>query len=61
MDLNKVKKGTTIKTLYGTYTVIETMKVINPQTMMEEIAIIIDWDGKGTERKIHNKDIIEVL
>ena len=61
MDLNKVKKGTTIKTLYGTYTVMETMKVINPQTMMEEIAIIVDWDGKGTGRKILNKDIIEVL
>ena len=61
MDLNKVKKGTKIKTLYGTYTVMETMKVLNPQTMMEEIAIIVDWDGKGTGRKIHNKDIIEVL
>lgn len=58
-NLNKVKVGDIVKTNQGEFTVTNVMKLLNPFTLMEEIGIMIDWNG--VERKIVNEDIIEVV
>lgn len=58
-NLNKVKAGDIVKTNQGEFTVTNVMKLLNPFTLMEEIGIMIDWNG--VERKIVNEDIIEVV
>lgn len=55
----KVKAGDIVKTNQGEFTVTNVMKLLNPFTLMEEIGIMIDWNG--VERKIVNEDIIEVV
>lgn len=58
-NLNKVKVGDIVKTNQGEFTVTNVIKLLNPFTLMEEIGIMIDWNG--VERKIVNEDIIEVF
>lgn len=58
-SLIKVKAGDIVKTNQGEFTVTNVMKLLNPFTLMEEIGIMIDWNG--VERKIVNEDIIEVV
>jgi hypothetical protein len=58
-NLIKVKAGDIVKTNQGEFTVTNVMKLLNPFTLMEEIGIMIDWNG--VERKIVNEDIIEVV
>ena len=59
IDLSNIKIGNQVVTKDGTYKVVNTLNLINPSTMKEELAILIDFDGK--ERKIINEDIIEVI
>lgn len=59
IDLSNIKIGNQVVTKDGTYKVVNTLNLINPSTMKEELVILIDFDGK--ERKIINEDIIEVI
>ena len=59
IDLSNIKIGNQVVTKDGTYQVVNTLNLINPSTMKEELVILIDFDGK--ERKITNEDIIEVI
>ena len=59
IDLSNIKIGNQVVTKDGTYKVVNTLNLINPSTMKEELVILIDFDGK--ERKITNEDIIEVI
>ena len=59
IDLSNIKIGNQVVTKDGTYKVVNTLNLINPSTMKEEVVILIDFDGK--ERKITNENIIEVI
>lgn len=59
IELSNIKIGNQVVTKDGTYKVVNTLNLINPSTMKEELVILIDFDGK--ERKIINEDIIEVI
>ena len=59
IDPSNIKIGNQVVTKDGTYKVVNTLNLINPSTMKEELVILIDFDGK--ERKIINEDIIEVI
>ena len=59
LDLSNIKIGNQVVTKDGTYQVVNTLNLINPSTMKEELVILIDFDGK--ERKIINEDIIEII
>ena len=59
IDLSNIKIGNQVVTKDGTYKVVNTLNLINPSTMKEELVILIDFNGK--ERKITNEDIIEVI
>ena len=59
IDLSNIKISNQVVTKDGTYKVVNTLNLINPSTMKEELVILIDFDGK--ERKITNEDIIEVI
>lgn len=59
IDLSNIKIGNQVVTKDGTYKVVNTLNLINPSTMKEELVILIDFDGK--ERKMINEDIIEVI
>ena len=59
IDLSNIKIGNQVVTKDGTYQVVNTLNLINPSTMKEELVILIDFDGK--ERKITNEDIIEII
>ena len=59
IELSNIKIGNQVVTKDGTYQVTNTLNLINPSTMKEELVILIDFDGK--ERKIINEDIIEVI
>lgn len=59
IDLSNIKIGNQVVTKDGTYQVTNTLNLINPSTMKEELVILIDFDGK--ERKIINEDIIEII
>ena len=59
IDLINIKIGNQVVTKDGTYKVVNTLNLINPSTMKEELVILIDFDGK--ERKIINEDIIEII
>ena len=59
IDLSNIKIGNQVVTKDGTYKVVNTLNLINPSTMKEELVILIDFNGK--ERKIINEDIIEVI
>ena len=59
IDLSNIKIGNQVVTKDGTYQVVNTLNLINPSTMKEELVILIDFDGK--ERKMINEDIIEVI
>ena len=59
IDLSNIKIGNQVVTKDGTYKVTNTLNLINPSTMKEELVILIDFNGK--ERKITNEDIIEVI
>ena len=59
LDLSNIKIGNQVVTKDGTYQVVNTLNLINPSTMKEELVILIDFNGK--ERKITNEDIIEII
>ena len=59
IDLSNIKIGNQVVTKDGTYKVVNTLNLISPSTMKEELVILIDFDGK--ERKITNEDIIEII
>ena len=59
IDLSNIKIGNQVVTKDGTYQVVNTLNLINPSTMKEELVILIDFNGK--ERKLINEDIIEVI
>ena len=59
IDLSNIKIGNQVVTKDGTYQVVNTLNLINPSTMKEELVILIDFNGK--ERKIANEDIIEII
>ena len=59
IDISNIKIGNQVVTKDGTYKVVNTLNLINPSTMKEELVILIDFDGK--ERKIINEDIIEII
>ena len=59
IDLSNIKVGNQVVTKDGTYKVVNTLNLINPSTMKEELVILIDFNGK--ERKITNEDIIEII
>ena len=59
IDLSNIKIGNQVVTKDGTYQVTNTLNLINPSTMKEELVILIDFNGK--ERKITNEDIIEII
>ena len=59
IDLSNIKIGNQVVTKDGTYKVVNTLNLINPSTMKEELVILIDFNGK--ERKIINEDIIEII
>lgn len=59
IELSNIKIGNQVVTKDGTYKVVNTLNLINPSTMKEELVILIDFDGK--ERKIINEDIIEII
>ena len=56
---SNIKIGNQVVTKDGTYKVVNTLNLINPSTMKEELVILIDFNGK--ERKITNEDIIEII
>ena len=59
IDLTNIKIGNQVVTKDGTYQVVNTLNLINPSTMKEELVILIDFNGK--ERKLINEDIIEII
>ena len=59
IELSNIKIGNQVVTKDGTYKVVNTLNLINPSTMKEELVILIDFNGK--ERKITNADIIEII
>ena len=59
IDLSNIKIGNQVVTKDGTYKVVNTLNLINPSTMKEELIILIDFNGK--ERKLINEDIIEII
>lgn len=59
IDLSNIKIGNQVVTKDGTYKVVNTLNLINPSTIKEELVILIDFNGK--ERKITNEDIIEII
>ena len=59
IDLSNIKIGNQVVTKDGTYKVVNTLNLINPSTIKEELVILIDFNGK--ERKITNEDIIDVI
>ena len=59
IDLSNIKIGNQVVTKDGTYQVVNTLILINPSTMKEELVILIDFNGK--ERKLINEDIIEII
>ena len=59
IDLSNIKIGNQVVTKDGTYKVVNTLNLINPSTMKEELVILIDFNGK--ERKLINEDIIEII
>lgn len=59
IELSNIKIGNQVVTKDGTYQVVNTLNLINPSTMKEELVILIDFNGK--ERKMINEDIIEVI
>lgn len=59
IELSNIKIGNQVVTKDGTYKVVNTLNLINPSTMKEELVILIDFNGK--ERKIANEDIIEII
>ena len=59
IELSNIKIGNQVVTKDGTYKVVNTLNLINPSTMKEELVILIDFNGK--ERKITNEDIIEII
>ena len=59
IDLSNIKIGNQGVTKGGTYQVVNTLNLINPSTMKEELVILIDFNGK--ERKLINEDIIEII
>lgn len=59
IDLSNIKIGNQVVTKDGTYQVVNTLNLINPSTMKEELIILIDFNGK--ERKLINEDIIEII
>ena len=59
IELSNIKIGNQVVTKDGTYKVVNTLNLINPSTMKEELVILIDFNGK--ERKIINEDIIEII
>lgn len=59
IDLSNIKIGNQVVTKDGTYQVVNTLNLINPSTMKEELVILIDFNGK--ERKLINEDIIEII
>ena len=59
IELSNIKIGNQVVTKDGTYKVVNTLNLINPSTMKEELVILIFFNGK--ERKITNEDIIEII
>ena len=59
IELSNIKIGNQVVTKDGTYQVVNTLNLINPSTMKEELVILIDFNGK--ERKLINEDIIEII
>ena len=60
IDSNTIKVGDRVLTKYGIFTIINGIRgIVNPFTLKEEIAILINFNG--TERKIDNDDIIEIV
>ena len=59
IDLSNIKIGNQVVTKDETYQVVNTLNLINPSTMKEELVILINFNGK--ERKMINEDIIEVI
>ena len=59
IDLSNIKIGNQVVTKDGTYQVVNTLNLINPSTIKEELVILIDFNGK--ERKLINEDIIEII
>ena len=60
IDSNTIKVGDRVLTKYGNFTIINVIRgIVNPFTLKEEIAILINFNG--TERKIDNDDIIEIV
>ena len=60
IDSNTIKVGDRVLTKYGIFTIINVIRgIVNPFTLKEEIAILINFNG--TERKIDNDDIIEIV
>lgn len=59
IDISNIKIGNQVVTKDGTYQVVNTLNLINPSTMKEELVILIDFNGK--ERKMINEDIIEII
>ena len=59
IELSNIKIGNQVVTKDGTYKVVNTLNLINPSTIKEELVILIDFNGK--ERKITNEDIIEII
>ena len=59
INLSNIKIGNQVVTKDGTYQVVNTLNLINPSTMKEELVILIDFNGK--ERKLINEDIIEII
>lgn len=59
IDPSNIKIGNQVVTKDGTYQVVNTLNLINPSTMKEELVILIDFNGK--ERKLINEDIIEII
>ena len=60
IDSNTIKVGDRVLTKYGIFTIINVIRgIVNPFTLKEEIGILINFNG--TERKIDNDDIIEIV
>ena len=60
IQLNTIKVGDRVLTKYGIFTIINVIRgIVNPFTLKEEIAILVNFNGAG--RKIDNDDIIEIV
>ena len=60
IDSNTIKVGDRVLTKYGIFTIINVIRgIVNPFTLKEESAILVNFNG--TERKIDNDDIIEIV